>query len=140
MKLHQNARKFLKIRKFKTFENVKRLGFEFLASYATRMNSKLFQWAINSIYRFTTTELRVSKWDKIAYNWDLHTILNLFVSFWSAFIFISSTSGHQSMATLNANDCFKCIWLMENPVNIQDFISVFKRAINKKYINPVSID
>ena len=42
MKL-QNARKFLKIRKFKTFENVKRLGFEFLASYATRMNSKLFQ-------------------------------------------------------------------------------------------------
>ena len=43
MKLHQNARKFFKIRKFKTFENVKRLGFEFLASYATRMNLSLFQ-------------------------------------------------------------------------------------------------
>lgn len=59
MKL-QNARKFLKIRKFKTFENVKRLGFEFLASYATRMNSKLFQWAIDFIYKWTTGE-RVSK-------------------------------------------------------------------------------
>ena len=58
MILHQNARKFLKIRKFKTFENVKRLGFEFLASYATRMNSKLFQWAIFSIYKLSSTRLK----------------------------------------------------------------------------------
>ena len=66
MKLHQNARKFFKIRKFKTFENVKRLGFEFLASYATRMNLSLFQWAINAIYKFTNTDIHVSKIYKTA--------------------------------------------------------------------------
>ena len=66
MKLHQNARKFFKIRKFKTFENVKRLGFEFLASYATRVNFSLFQWAINAIYKFANTDVRVSKIYKTA--------------------------------------------------------------------------
>ena len=44
------------------------------------------------------------------------------------------------MVTLSVFDCFQCIKQMEIPVNIQDFISVFKRAINKKYINPVLID
>ena len=66
MKLHQNARKFFKIPKFKTFENVKRLGFEFSTSYATWMNLSLFQWAINAIYKFTNTEMRVSKIYKTA--------------------------------------------------------------------------